>query len=652
MSRNGIGETTVEYLSMFRQPCSAMLIGVIVSATLISTPVMAQNQPQVPKSVEQEKASEPDHALAVEREKWRKGMLLRPRPVKGCFTATYPDTEWREIPCLPPQPTKPYPPRSTGTTNLETVGGAGPDFTGSVTGHISQAEGSFDSATGITTTGAYSLQLNTAPFDTSACGGSPNNTHLLATGCRGWEQFVYDSSGTASIQYWLLDYGPVGTSCPAPVHANCAANSVYTDGWCPFNISLFAGDANPIQCAINSSLVGAPAQALTGVGNLKVSGAAGGANDSMIVSVSGTPTLVTGANHFPDLGSQWNEAEFNVFGPGSNATVTFNSGTNIVVRTEVISGTTAGPGCHMRSWTGESNNLSLGTSPVASPAPLPAPALVFSESNPAPSGTPSCVDADSLGDTHLRTFGGLLYDFQATGDFVLAETDRDFQVQTRQVSGAPSWPNATVNRAVAVRAGKDQVAMCLPGRVMVNGRPATIPDGGHLALAGGGAVFRKANAFTVLAPSGDSARAEMNGAYINVSVGLGNWPSKVRGLVANASGKVNEVVARDGVVLSSPFAFESLYGHYAESWRAAREESMLGACGENILRGVPKKSFSATDLPPKLATRNRLICTRAGVKEGPLLDACVIDVAWLGAKAATTFAGKPAPVAVGDERRR
>ncbi|WP_277043063.1 VWD domain-containing protein [Caballeronia mineralivorans] len=642
----------MKYLSIFRQPCSAMFIGVIIAATLFSTPVIAQNQPEGSNPAKQPMASAPDDAMAVERDKWRKGMLLRPRPEKGCFTATYPDTEWREIPCLSPRPTKPYPPRSTGTTSLETVGGSGPDFSGTVTGHISQAEGSFDSATGITTTGAYSLQLNTAPFDTSACSGSPNNTHSLATGCRGWEQFVYDSSGSANIQYWLLDYGPVGTSCPAPKHTSCAANSVYSDGWCPFNISLSPGDANPIQCAVNSSLVSPPAQAMTGVGNVKVSGSAGGVTDSMVVSVSGTPTGVGGGNYFPDLGSQWNEAEFNVFGNGSSATATFNSGSNLVVRTEVLSGTTSGPGCHMRSWTGESTNLSLGTSPPVSPAPLPAPALVFSESNPAQSGTPSCADADSLGDTHLRTFGGLLYDFQATGDFVLAETGRDFQVQTRQVSGAPSWPNAAVNKAVAVRAGKDQVAMCLPERVVVNGKPATVPDGGYLVLASGGTVFRKANVYTVLAVSGDSARAEMNGTYINVSVGLGNWPSKVRGLIVNASGTVNEVVARDGAVLISPFAFEKLYGHYADSWRVSQSESMLGACGENILRGVPKKPFFATDLPPKLAKRNRLICSRAGVKEGPLLDACMIDVAMLGAKAATTFARKPAPVAVGDERRR
>src|SRR6516164_10160727 len=69
--------------------------------------------------------------------------------------------------------------------------------------------------------------------------------------------------------------------------------------------------------------------------------------------------------------------------------------------------------------------------------------------------------ATTIGDTHLRTFNGLFYDFQAAGDFTLAEAGRDFSVQTRQVSGAPTWPNATVNKAVAARFGSTKVAVCL-----------------------------------------------------------------------------------------------------------------------------------------------------------------------------------------------
>jgi hypothetical protein len=90
-------------------------------------------------------------------------------------------------------------------TRTDIVGGAGPDFSAVVTGNITEAEGSFDTITGVTSecavqcpkgtcptsptctsanpANAYSLQLNTNYFKTSTCIGSPN------PGCLGWEQF-------------------------------------------------------------------------------------------------------------------------------------------------------------------------------------------------------------------------------------------------------------------------------------------------------------------------------------------------------------------------------------------------------------------------------------------------------------------------------
>ena len=41
--------------------------------------------------------------------------------------ATYPDKQWREVPCKTPS-NKLYPPKHGGTTSSEIVGGAGPDF--------------------------------------------------------------------------------------------------------------------------------------------------------------------------------------------------------------------------------------------------------------------------------------------------------------------------------------------------------------------------------------------------------------------------------------------------------------------------------------------------------------------------------------------
>jgi hypothetical protein len=606
--------------------------------------------PAQTKATPQAKQSEQAAAEKQRKEAWRKEIMKAPRPSKGCFTAVYPEKTWRTIPCKPSTPHKLYLPRRGSTSRLDIVGGVGPDFSATVTGHISEAEGSFDSISGLAgAVNPYSLQLNTAPFSTSACSGSPSPGT-----CLGWEQFVYEGSGGGYIQYWLLEYGPAGTLCPLPRHAACAADSSYSDGWCPFQFD----PAGPVYCVINSvGEASAPGQVMSALNNVKVTGAApgvaGSATDSMVVSVSVVPFGAAGNNYFPDLGSQWNEVEFNAFGGGGGSQATFPSPSTVVVRTEVTSGTTSGPGCHLKSWTGESNSMTLNNTPPLSVGPLPAPALVFTQVNPAPSGAlATCADAISLGDTHLTTFRGLLYDFQAKGDFLLAETGPGFRVETRQVSGAPTWPDAAVNKAVAVQAGKSQVAICLPDRLVVDGKPATIPADGRLALSDGGYVFRKGSNYVVLAPTGDSIRAAMNGTHIDVAVGLGNWPSNVRGLLANANGNVKEVAARDGAVLQSPFQFESLYGHYMTSWLVPSSGSMLSACGERVAEGRPAKPFFPNDLNPDLAKRNQAICAGAGLKQGPLMDACIIDVAMLGAKAAQAYAHMRSPVAVGDARKK
>jgi von Willebrand factor type D domain len=510
-------------------------------------------------------------------------------------------------------------------------------------GFISTAIGSFDSVTGVTSengpignsgppvANAYTLQLNTNFFPSTACAGSPNPN------CLGWQQFVFENNGSggrAYIQYWLIQYNK---TCPPGV------------GWNQFS---FSGSTD-IYCWKNNSLgaVAIPAQPITNLGQLTLTGAVSAGGDGITVA-SGPNIYSVAGDNAVNAAAGWQIAEFNVFGDGGNSAgggqASFNSGSTIVPRTRVIYGGAAPPTCVAQGFTAETNNLNFG--PGAPSTSGPGPALFFTES--IAGGSPSsCGAATTVGDTHLTTFGGLFYDFQATGDFLLAETGPDFLVQTRQVSGAPTWPNASINKAVAVQAGKSRVAICLPERVVIDGKPTTIPDGGQHGLSDGGNVVRRGNVYFVLGPSGDSIRATVNSAYIDVSVGLGRWPSKVRGLLANANGKVNQIETQDGTVLKSPFRFELLYGDYAKSWRVPfSNQSILSPCGEPREQRVPDKPFFANDLDKQLAKRNQAICMQAGVKEKPLLDACTIDVAVIGSGAAKVFAGMPAPVAVGDAR--
>ena len=149
--------------------------------------------------------------------------------------------------------------------------------------------------------------------------------------------------------------------------------------------------------------------------------------------------------------------------------------------------------------------------------------------------------------------------------------------------------------------------------------------------------------------SGNSMHAEVNGDYINVSVGLGRWPARVSGILANAaSGNVSQIEARTGALYSPDCAFNDLYREYADSWRVPPEESLLSVCGEREEIGIPEIPFYANNLEPQVYQRARAVCTAAGVKVKSLLDACTLDVAVIGNEtAAKVFVGLRAPARVG-----
>jgi hypothetical protein len=400
-----------------------------------------------------------------------------------------------------------------------------------------------------------------------------------------------------------------------------------------------------------------PNQPITNLGQLSLAGSVNASGDSVTFSSGSSVYSATGDNAV-NAAAGWRTAEFNVFGYGGNTSgggqANFNSGSTVVVRTRIFYGGTAPPDCVAQGFTAETNNLSFG--PSAPTASQPGPALSFTESS-AGGSVSNCAAATTVGDTHLATFDGLFYDFQASGDFVLAQVDPDFVVQARQVSGAPTWPDASVNTAVATRLGKTKIAICLapagqetPARLFIDGKPNDLSDGESISPADGVDVLRRGNVYVLRGESGDSVRAEINDTWINVSVGLGRRPVKVRGLIANADGNVNQIETRDGTVLTIPFSFEDLYPVYADSWRVPAHKSLLSVCWDRKTEsGIPARQFFANDLDPQVYARTRAVCMAAGVKAGALLDACTLDVAVIGTDAAAkVFVGASPPVVVGN----
>ena len=613
------------------------VLGIIVVATLsgLGSSRGLAAEPEAPASKEPAPAAAAPAEIRpapAELKAWRKSMAKVPVPKKGCFTATYPKTEWQQVPCVTP-PNRPYPPAPWPTSQVVGNGGSN-DFSAQVASTISSAEGSFDSTGGITsetdsaanTANTYSLQLNSNPFASPICSGSPNPN------CLGWQQFVYSNSnaGYTWMQYWLLRYN---TTCPS--------------GW---NTFTFGGGSTDIYCWKNSAGgASVPVQPLSNIGNLNVTGTVvNGGQDSVSMTIGGTTYAASDNDNVLSLAAGWQTAEFNVFGDGGGSQANFNGGSHMIVRTSVNSGTTNAPTSVAVSFTGETNNFTL--VPPSCPYGGAAPAVVFDESTNA-GATSMCAGGTSIGDTHLTNINGLLYDFQATGDFLLAKTDPNFVVQTRQVSGAPTWPDASVNKAVAMKMGETRLAVCLePTRFFVNGERSDLRDGKSLTLPGV-YIRRIGNTYTFTRPNGENVRADLYSGWINVSVGLGHIPvARVTGLLGNANGAMGEadLAMHNGTLLKQPVSFDELYHRYGNSWRVTRNESLLMVCGEkNVERGVPKKLFYANDLDPKVYQRTRAVCEAAGVKAEALLDACTLDTAVLGKKeAARAFVRAPAPRAV------
>jgi hypothetical protein len=554
---------------------------------------------------------------------WQDQIVKVDAPSTGCFKGDYPKLELRAIPCTS-APSHPMLPRR-GPRPMAV--GAGNDLSAKApSGAISMATGSFEKVDVMSEKGpigdpmkpsidnAYSLQLNTNPFvDPAACVGSPNPN------CQGWEQFVYEndgSSGKLLIQYWLIGYG---VACPASWFAN-------------------GGD-----CYRNSASVSVPNQPITNLGNLQLTGHATIVGDYVTLLVGNQMYLVSGLNAVY-AAQGWTVAEFNVFGDGGGTTATFNAGASLTVRTQIVYGGEAAPICVAQGFTAEKNSLSFGTpKPPPQQPPQPGPAIRFIEDTVG-GKTADCAYADSVGDVHALTTSGLAYDFQAAGDFEMAQVGPDFEVQARHVSGAPTWPDAVVNRAVGTRMGNTRVTVCYGPSLVVDGRPVQLADGGTISLASGVDINLVGGVYVVTDQSGNSVQVQQFPGYLNMSVGVGTWPTTVRGLLGNPNNDVNFLEASDGTVFSVPLSFGDLYQHYGNSWRVQPSDSLLAPCGR-VEESNPTKPFHVDDLDPRLRDHAQTVCTQAGVP-AIWLDDCELDVAVLGDEAAAEYVGMAPPVLV------
>jgi hypothetical protein len=581
---------------------------------------------------------------AAKQRDWREAVSQAPLPKKGCFVVNYPDTHWRETPCKAVL-LKPYLP-SRGP-RADTVGDANDISAGAPTGRISSATGSFDSANVTSESASYppsscsgpssagsantfSLQFNAntspaSPLATVCSGGSAS--------CVAWQQFVYTSNGSSPgslvMQYWLINYGTeTNQSCPAggPSGAWTFYDNVN---------NCVSPPKHQYDCYGNGPSTASP-DALSSLSELAqlsmVATASGGAGaqDTAKLFLSGVKAAgISNDDNIVDLSQFWTAAEFNVFGDCCGGQANFNSGSTIVPRTKIVYGGTGAPDCLAKGFTGETNNLSFGpTAPAVTP---PGPAIFFTESSAG--GAPSdCAAASTIGDTHVHPFNQATeYDFQAFGDFILAEAGPDFLVHTRQTPGPPGYPGTATNTAVAVLMGKTRVAIYLqPQRLVINGVTNNLADGASISLPSNVFVSRHGVEYRISDGEGNRVIADLvkSGAepfWMNVTVGLGHTPDKtVRGLLGNPTDKADEIFTGNGVVLRVPVAATDLYGKFADSWRVDPAKSLFVELPRALV-GAPAKPLVAKDLSPADKAHAIQVCKAAGVTNEALLDDCILD---------------------------
>jgi hypothetical protein len=221
----------------------------------------------------------------------------------------------------------------------------------------------------------------------------------------------------------------------------------------------------------------------------------------------------------------------------------------------------------------------------------------------------------------------------------LVEADPGFIVQARQAPINP--PYISVNTGVGTDMGGTRVAVCLTG-LEIDGSPQTLADGKSVSLPNQVTVLRKGSVYVISNPYGDVVQAQIAGGLVTITVVLGIiHTSNVRGLLGGADNDTHDIVMRDGTVLKKPVSGDQFH-RYGESWRVAPADSII--CGRGrVAAGMPTRQYYSDDLVPRERDRVRAICTAKGVKEGPLLDDCMLDVSLLKNSAADAFVHAPVP---------
>ncbi len=255
---------------------------------------------------------------------------------------------------------------------------------------------------------------------------------------------------------------------------------------------------------------------------------------------------------------------------------------------------------------------------------------------------PGMIYSQAEGDVHIFTYNGLEYDFQATGDFVLAQSrvpGDNFQIQM-QLAPWYSGASVTTIQEVAIALGSDDVTFNWTrpqGTVLVDGvAPANLSVGNPLTLAGGTITEVSPSIFQVNWNTGETMTvsnvypgpgALLNDLpdYICITDGIpGNLgPGAYAGLQGEDEGTQNDIQLADGQVLAQPVSSAELYGIYANSWAVSPATSLFDAPLQPT--SAPLDPLTLADLPQNVVAQAAALVVAAGITDPGIAQAAELD---------------------------
>ncbi len=308
---------------------------------------------------------------------WQQAQSQDPTPTSGCYGASFPVVQWEATACtvapeIPFAPEVTTPPTGSATPTPGTVGN-GLDYSAQVNGLISQDTGSFTNVTPtISETGIgagrgqplpneFSLQMNSEFFSSAACAGALNPSR-----CLGWQQFIYTTDpNLVFMQYWLIYYR---NTCPTGWYkyfGDCYTNSParrVSDG------PLTASDLASTQ--------------------LEGSAVQGGTDRLTLFTSGGHADSVSNPDSMVDLADNWNVSEFGVYGDGGGSEAYFGKNTKLESQQIIPGNNIVPPQCVEEGFTGETNNLTLSSTPSV---PLQGPPEMVTQQTNGNVTNPSCA---------------------------------------------------------------------------------------------------------------------------------------------------------------------------------------------------------------------------------------------------------------------